>query len=619
MKMIYHLKRNLILCCSSLVYLSISVHAQAVEARVTITSPDKRLSVDVSQTIDRNLVYTFSAGGRQLIAPSSLGLDNGAKIAWQTVLLDSVRKTWQPLWGKRAIVADEYNEGVIDVTVYKIRVRVYDDGFAFKYEGADADKELTQFRFSGDYTAWYYNGENRNIGPEKLTEADGIRLPVMTIKADASHYLAVHEADLESGEPLTLKATKGTTTFSVESSRAKAWRVVLFGESPGKMVDSHLLELLNPDPKSKFDFSWVKPGLAVWDWRINGAVVDGFKYEMSLTSWKRMVDFAADNQIQSLVLDADWYGPEFNNGSDPLKGGKVEQVHQLITYAKQKGIGIWLYLNDVGGLNYPLEETIRQYGSWGAIGLKYGFMKGSPEEKNQRTRLITSLCAQSKLLVDFHDCPVHPYGQLRTWPNAVAREYCHSQLDAHRVFQPSTFVTAVYVNMLAGPIDMDNGLMDMMQKGRVDNPSSVPSTITAEAARTLIVFSGVTIIPDIPENYLKHPQILRFISSEQMPWKESRTLSGEIGEYIVMARKSANDKWLIAAATNEDARKLSIPLSVIGEGKYRATIIQDGKDADFRTNKENYMVSETTVSSNQSIPVQLAPGGGACILLEKVK
>ena len=64
----------------------------------------------------------------------------------------------------------------------------------------------------------------------------------------------------------------------------------------------------------------MKPGVAVWDWRINGAKVDGFKYEMSLPSWKRMVDFAAENHIRHLVLDANWYGPEFGKDSDPDEG-----------------------------------------------------------------------------------------------------------------------------------------------------------------------------------------------------------------------------------------------------------------------------------------------------------
>jgi hypothetical protein len=90
----------------------------------------------------------------------------------------------------------------------------------------------------------------------------------------------------------------------------------------------------------------------------------------------------------------------------------------------------------------------------------------------------------------------------------------------------------------------------------VDEPSPVPSTLVGEAARTLIVFSGATIIPDISENYIKHPEILRFIASQKMPWNESKTLSGEIGEYIVVARQASDSNWLVGAATNEETREL---------------------------------------------------------------
>ena len=79
------------------------------------------------------------------------------------------------------------------------------------------------------------------------------------------------------------------------------------------------------------------------------------------------------------------------------------------------------------------------------------------------TQKITALCAKNHLLVDFHDGPVHPYGQMRTWPNAVTREFCHAQLDGHNVFSPKTFVTSVFVNMISGPIDMNNGMFDLRQ------------------------------------------------------------------------------------------------------------------------------------------------------------
>lgn len=593
--------------------------AQSKKQSVTITSPDKKLVVQIEQTTANTIEYSFRADGHLLIQKSKLGLESPNNIRWNKVSNSSVKGVWKPLWGKRKNVSDYYNQTIIDLTSYQIKIRVYNDGMAFKYEGLTAEKELTEFNFADNYSAWYYNGEKHNIGPEKLHEANEIREPVMVVKASENSYMAVHEANLESGEALVLQPQKGTALFSVPSKNAKAWRVVMYGRTPGELIDSHLIELLNPEPVKGVDFSWVKPGVAVWDWRIDGAVADGFKYEMSLESWKRMVDFASANGMKSLVLDANWYGEEFNKDSDPLKGGKVEQVHQIITYGKQKNVGIWLYLNDVGGKNYPLEKTLKQYGDWGASGVKYGFMQGFPEQKNIHTKHITKLCAENHLMVDFHDGPVHPYGQMRTWPNAVTREFCQAQLDARRVFQPKTFVTSVFVNMVAGPIDMNNGTFDMEQKGRVDNPMPVPSTITAEAARTLITFSGATIIPDIPENYNKYPDLLKFISAQKQPWQQSKTISGQIGEYIVMARQNADGNWLIAAATNEDGRSIQIPLSVLRKSTYKAMIIQDGKDADFRTNKVSQETIVKEVKSTDFINVKLAPGGGACILLQKEK
>ena len=594
--------------------------AFAADSACTIASPDGKLKLGLTCDPEGRAHYTFQADGRMLINSSPLGLaveTNSGPATLTVVSNRSVDTIWKPVWGKRAVVPERFNEATIDLKKFRVVARAYDDGVAFRYESipGNATIELTRFNFAGDYTAWFYNGENANIGPEKLSASKGRRLPVMTVKVDDACYLAVHEACVTAGDPLVLESKAGDTSFGVASKPSTGWRVILFGRSPGALVDSHLIELLNPPPAAGMNFDWVKPGVAAWDWRINGAQADGFKYEMSLPSWKRMVDFAAENHLSYLVLDADWYGPESDKGSDPTKGGKVAQVHDIIAYGKTKGVGIWLYLNDVAGRRFPIEETLKQYGEWGAAGVKYGFMNGSPAEKNQLTRRITELCAKNHLLCDFHDGPVHPYGQLRTWPNAVTREFCHSQLDAHRVVTPGAFVTSVFVNMLAGPLDMCNGLADLTQAGRVDEPSPVPSTLAGEAARTLIVFSGATVIPDIPENYRKHPELLRFIAAEKMPWRESRTLAGEIGQYIVMTRQSADGAWLVGAATNEDARELDVPLNFLGAGKWQALVLQDGEDSDYRTHRESYRADRQTVTAVDHLHLKLAPGGGACVLL----
>jgi alpha-glucosidase len=585
-----------------------------------ITSPNSKLKLKFSYNKNDEIIYSFSANAKIIITDSKVGLSGTGKPVLTSFSRNSTKSVWKPVWGKRAIVPENYNELTLNLKTYKIIVRAYNDGIAFRYEFPKEKviNDLTQFNFGSNYTAWYYNGESANIGPEKLLDCNDKRLPVITIKVDDNNYLAIHEANLSWGEPLVLQSKKGETLFSIASKPNDAWKVIMHGIQAGELVDSHLIELLNPPPPKGVDFSWVKPGVAMWDWRIAGAQVDGFKYDMSLPSWKRMVDFANENNIRYLALDADWYGPEFGNDSDPLKGGKVAQVHEIIKYGKTRSVGIWLYLNDVGGRKFPIDQTLKQYGDWGAAGIKYGFMSGSPAEKNERTRKITEICAENHLLVDFHDGPVHPYGQMRTFPNAVTREYCQAQLDGSTVLEPRTFVTSVFVNMLAGPLDMNNGLADLNQTGRVHGPAySTNSTLSGEAARTLITFSGVTVIPDIPENYKKHPEILEFIASQKMPWLESKTIKGEIGEYIVMARQASNNTWLIGAATNEDSRELDIPLTFLKKGKFKALIIQDGNDADYRNLNESYRTLRREVSRTDIINIKLAPGGGACVLIKQ--
>jgi alpha-glucosidase len=622
-----------------------------------VLSPNKKLVMHIQQQTNGELTYSFTANGTLLIDKSQMGFKLESKeivpgAGWiiKHISKKGIRSVWKPVWGKRAIVPDRYNELTIEMerssaainknnlatTPNKINLiaRAYDDGIAFQYKIPTDNKgeakvlsEQTNYNFAGDYTAWFYNGENHNLGPEKLTATDTIRRPVMTIKAGKNHYMAVHEANLLTGEPLVLQSKKGEQLFTVASKPemlstgyTSAWRVILYGTTPGVLVDSHLIELLNPDPNPKYDFSWVKPGVAVWDWRINGAEWEGFKYTMSYPSWIRMIDFASEEGFKYLVLDANWYGPEFASASNPTEGDKAKEVQKLIAYGKSKGVGIWLYLNDVGGRKYPIEKTLKQYADWGAAGVKYGFMRGTQEEKNPWTQKITELCAKNHLLVDFHDGPVHPYGQLRTWPNAITREYCHAQLDGHHVFVPSTFVTTVYVNMIAGPVDMDNGMFDLRQghTTRVDESQPVPSTLASEAARTLITFSGVTILPDIPEYYKKYPVLLDFLASQKMPWKESRTLAGEIGEYIVMMRQT-DDAYLVGAATNESGREINLPLSFLGQGSYKAEIVEDGDQANYLTNRETIKISSKTVNNKESLHLKLAPGGGACLKFTKTK
>lgn len=107
------------------------------------------------------------------------------------------------------------------------------------------------------------------------------------------------------------------------------------------------------------------------------------------------------------------------------------------------------------------------------------------------------------------------------------------------------------------------------------------------------------------------------VSGQKPPWTQSRTLQGEMSEYITTMRKTG-DTYLVASATNEKGRTLDIDLNFLDDGRYNATIYRDAPDAHYKKNKEAYRINHRTVTAGDTIQAPLAPGGGHCIMLEPV-
>ena len=119
------------------------------------------------------------------------------------------------------------------------------------------------------------------------------------------------------------------------------------------------------------------------------------------------------------------------------------------------------------------------------------------------------------------------------------------------------------------------------------------------------------------ECYQKYPELLRFIAGQQMPWRESKTLSGVTGEHIVMARQFTKSVWLIGAATNEEGRELDMKLDFLPPRIYQAIIVQDGEDGHYQKNRKTLRVEKRQANSTDTLRLKLDPGGGACVILEK--
>ncbi len=656
------------------IVLAVIVNAAVAAAKpIELPSPDGAL-VATFELVEGSPTWQLSFDGRVYLEPGRLGLQVGGQdlgpLETVATEITSHAEKVRTVWGQFAQYDNHYRQMVWalretggEKRMIRVVARVYNQGAAVRYEfpadgGWDETISLTgdrtEFCFADDYTGWSYNGEHDPLGPQLLSQFRsgrnaGARLP-MTVRCESGVHLAVLEAAIFDLAPFQLvpsdagsdafRATFPASTLS--RGGATSWRVVLVGRTAGDLLVSPVMTGLNPPCKIE-DTSWIKPGLAMWDWRAWGAQTeDGFTYGLDMPSWRRFIDFAAKHNIGYLVLDAGWYGLEFDKASnprtsrdyllvqpDPDNPRLVPQpppadwddpidVPELIKYGKSKNVGIILYFNDIARHNCPFEETLALYQQWGAAGIKYGFMKGRGQDKVLATRQIVEQCAKHQLLCDFHDGPVPPSGDRRTYPNYVTREFCHSQSDARRVFSPTGFCEQVFVNMLAGPLDMCNGLYTLKNPA-ADRPkifTNVNTTIVAETARVLITFSGLSILPDCPEAYEARADLFDFLSRLPMTWDETRILHGEVGRAITTARRNGR-RWFIASATNEEARTLQIPLDFLDPDQtYTATLYEDAPDAHYIENREAYRIRHREVKQGDTLEAPMAPGGGHCIRLE---
>ena len=88
---------------------------------------------------------------------------------------------------------------------------------------------------------------------------------------------------------------------------------------------------------------------------------------------------------------------------------------------------------------------------------------------------------------------------------------------------------------------------------------------------------------------------------------ETVALDGQVGEYIILARRKGNT-WFIGAMTDWTPRDLTIDLSFLPTGSHKAVIFSDGVNADREAT--DWKQETRQVSSTDKLKVHLAPGGG---------
>ncbi len=626
-----------------------------------VRSPDGKNSIilELLQAGD-GLTFTVKRSDLMLVGPSLIKLalegkgrlDDGVNL--RQLKESRLDESFTLPWGKCSRVSNVCSETRLRLEnragiLWDLELRAYNDGVAFRY-GLPKQKALrefvledesTEFRPRGDPTILFTTAANFTTSHEntyqrmpfsKLPEDTLIDLPLLAVWPDGPSA-ALTEASLRNFAGMYLRRLAGAevpvlrAVLSPHPSRPgvlvvgqtpqwSPWRVVLLADEAGRHLESNILLCLSDPPEG--DFSWLQPGKTTWHWW-NGTAEEGqpFSCGMNFETHRYYIDFCARNGIAYHAVVADdrpWYQQSLVDfapgpGTDILIPRPELELPKILEYAKQKGIGIRLWVH-WKPLDDRLEETLTRYEEWGVRGLMVDFLDRDDQEMVVYCERVLEAAARHKIHIQFHGS-YKPSGEQRTFPNLFNREGVLNleYLKWTARCTPQHNVDVAYTRALAGPTDYHLGGFRSASPAKFVPQSANPHVLGSRChhlALYVIYENPMPMVSDSPSAY--EGQVgFEFLKEVPTTWDETRFLSGQAGEFIVLARRK-DRTWYLGGITNGTARDLSVPLDVLGPGEFEVEVFVDGS---LSEDEPNAIRRESQiVEGGGKLAVKLAPGGG---------
>jgi alpha-glucosidase len=171
--------------------------------------------------------------------------------------------------------------------------------------------------------------------------------------------------------------------------------------------------------------------------------------------------------------------------------------------------------------------------------------------------------------------------------------------------------------MMAGPMDYTPGAMRNSNKQNFRALNSNPmsqGTRSHQLAMYVIYEVPLQMLSDNPTIYMREQECTDFITSVPVTFDETVPLDGKVGEYVALARKKGNT-WFAGAMTNWTPRELTLDLSFLDEGSYRAVIFRDGVNSD--RDATDFKKETINVTSEDKLQIKMMNGGGWAARFEK--
>jgi len=598
----------------------------------TVTSPDGKYVV----TVD-GMTYRVEYNGKEIIQKSQLGIDidnrlfesalgvpRGVHDNWSKELVlesansfTSIDTVWTPLYGENQQIHDHYNELVLhyakgsggqgtvaegyDKRMYyamDIIFRAYNEGIAFRYHFPETANSLflhitgeqTSFAMPAGTKAWY---EEWAQGPYQVKS---LEIRDNSWFESERPYVALLEAAMKDYTRGKFKLAADNVLqvamydcADIISPYDTPWRVIMAGNRAVDLINHKDLVLNLNAERAEADWSWVRPGKTFRSGKLTKEAI--FK----------SIDYCKQFGFDYVELDAGWYGPEGKVASDARKVIETRDftMPEVCAYAKSKGIGVWVYVNQ-RALYQQLDELLPLYQQWGISGIKFGFVHIGNQQWSTWLHQAIEKCAKYHIMVDIHD-EYRPTGLSRTYPNLLTQEGIRGNEEMpdadHNTLLPFT-------RFLCGPADYTLCYFN----------SRVKNTKGHQLAMAAVYYSPLQFYFWYDNPFVdKGEQELQFWKDCPTTFDESIALDGQPGEYIIQARRSGSD-WFVGCMTNTEARTVSVPTDFLPQGKYEVTIYNDDPTLNTRTKvKTTTQTLNIGKKAGKPITLQLQPSGGAAL------
>lgn len=578
-----------ILLSALLLFASLSVNSKPM------LSPNKKIGVEV-----RGDGLMVQYNGSDLYSMPALGISTtnhqGAVTFVSAKKTGKINSQYTMLSGKRRECSNSGNEYLLtyrygDGNELALRLRVYNDGIAIRYEIENLKREKivlerTTYEIPNGTKRWIQrwsegyedffplstrgdDGNNRKWGFPSLVEyREGVftlfsesnierrqSASWLTNKLDPEQYMVCHDKN----------------DVLLDGSWHTPWRVAIIG-SLSDVVESTLVTDVAEECKIN-NTSWIKPGVVSWIyWANNHGSND-------LNIIKKYVDLAVALKLPYTLIDAEW---------DEMKDGN--SILDAVNYSKSKGIKpmIWYnssvgWINGAPGPKFRLNDLLHreQEFQWcqyiGVVGVKIDFFSGDNQANMDYMLDLLESASHYHLLVNFHGATI-PRGWQRTYPHLLTTEavYGAEWYNNNGVLTNKAAchnATLPFTRNVIGPMDYTPCAFSDSQHPHI-------TTHGHELALTVLFESGLQHLADRPESFLAQPrEVQEFFGDLPAAWDDTKLISGYPGEYVALARRSG-ERWFIAIINGTDSPKeISLDWSRIAKKPLRGKMYGDSGDS----------------------------------------